>query len=934
MRLPHSFRLRTLGAFALLVPLLLASAPAASVPAAAVDPLKADMDDQARAAADLGPQVLGRRRTAVPQDRYAMAGGCYALRASSGAFVKRHDDDVPVARAGRMSNAEKFHFRATDLGRYLLFDSSKDFLAASEGEVGRVGDQVTESSVGGAVGGLTSENTDKAVHTAGAGPAGTASGRGERVVLANTPSELADWKVKRASGRTPTYRFTLPSEGLGLVVADGGLLDLVPVAAMTPTDRFYLQRVRGCATFPEVKVNVSGPVAGGPTPYGEVKGYYDGHLHAMAFEFLGGRARCGQPWHRFGVEFALRGCKEHEIAGGRAAVLENFLSGRDSTQGHDTNAGWPTFTDWPKHSSLTYEQVYFKWLERAWRGGLRMFTNLLVDNNKLCQLYPYRSHGCNEMDGVRLQSQRIHQLERYVDAQYGGPGRGWFRIVDDPFEARRVMNNGKLAVVLGIEVSVLFDCGTIRGIAQCTQAQIDERLDEVYGMGVRQMELVNKFDNALSGVTGDSGIIGPLVNGANFLQTGSFWQMRTCADDAGHSHDKEQPNFAQYGGDAPPPIGGRDSLVGVILGEVGSRGVAPTYGRGPHCNQLGLSALGEYLIRQMIARGMIFDPDHMSAVARDQAMDILEAAEYSGVISSHSWADDGIYPRVWNLGGVVTPHAGASTSFVEDWRENRAWRDQRFYFGLGFGSDMNGFSNQGGPPGETAPQVQYPFTGLGGVTIDKQRSGTRVFDYNEVGVAHFGMYPDFAEHVRLAGGADGDAIARDMGRASEAFLQMWERAIGVPPSSCRSDIPDLGGRDFNRIRRGMTPEQVLIRLGQPSRRRGDTFTYCFTGATVHIVFGPGGRVSSFNKTAAAPADDGAAGAGVSVMDDAAAAAASGGGDAEGHATAEPHSHDGDGLAKTRLASAPGRGGGTAAAVTMLVVLAGALVMTLRRRAAR
>jgi hypothetical protein len=33
-------------------------------------------------------------------------------------------------------------------------------------------------------------------------------------------------------------------------------------------------------------------------------------------------------------------------------------------------------------------------------------------------------------------------------------------------------------------------------------AQIDERLQEVYDMGVRQMELVNKFDNALAGVTG------------------------------------------------------------------------------------------------------------------------------------------------------------------------------------------------------------------------------------------------------------------------------------------------------------------------------------------------------------------------------------------------------------------------------------------------
>ena len=37
-------------------------------------------------------------------------------------------------------------------------------------------------------------------------------------------------------------------------------------------------------------------------------------------------------------------------------------------------------------------------------------------------------------------------------------------------------------------------------------------------MGVRQMELVNKFDNALAGVAGDSGTIAPFVNLANFAR--------------------------------------------------------------------------------------------------------------------------------------------------------------------------------------------------------------------------------------------------------------------------------------------------------------------------------------------------------------------------------------------------------------------------------
>ena len=75
-----------------------------------------------------------------------------------------------------------------------------------------------------------------------------------------------------------------------------------------------------------------------------------------------------------------------------------------------------------------------------------MYTNLLVDNGQLCQIYPYKKHSCDEMETVRLEAKRIHQLERYIDAQNGGPGRGWFRIITDPIQARSVANAGRLAV--------------------------------------------------------------------------------------------------------------------------------------------------------------------------------------------------------------------------------------------------------------------------------------------------------------------------------------------------------------------------------------------------------------------------------------------------------------------------------------------------------
>ncbi|MGH2817245.1 MAG: peptidase [Actinomycetota bacterium] len=780
--------------------------------------------------------LLDRPRAQTPEDRYAMAGGCYAIRSAAGGYVIREGASF-AAKGTSLESAEPFHFQATDLGRYLLFGSSEDFLAASEGLAGEAAYAVTRSTPGATAGGLALEQTDKAADEVARSPVNEATGRGASVVADDAPSNLADWEIDGA--RDGGFSIVLPETSQALATDDEDRLMLVAADAGSP---FALELTDGCASFPEIEINVEGPVLGGESSFQEVRGFLDAHLHMMAFEFIGGRVRCGRPWHRFGVTHALVDCPDHE-PGGHGAALEAVLSGGDPVTGHHTD-GWPTFEGWPRPGSLTHEQVYYKWLERAWRGGLRMFTNLLVDNGQLCRAYPFKRNSCNEMDGVRLQAQRLRELERYIDAQSGGPGEGWFRIVTDPFEARRVINEGKLAVVLGIEVSVPLDCGLTLDMPKCDLDDIDERLQEVYDLGVRQMELVNKFDNALSGVTGDSGSTGPVVNAGNFGETGRFWRFETCDEHDGHAHDKQQLNLHD---DSPAPgeLSDRDSIFGAILAVAGKSGAAPVYPEGPHCNVLGLSPLGEKMIREMAERGMIFDPDHMSARARTQGLDLTESLGYSGLVSSHGWADDTIYPRIYEQGGVVTPHAGDSAGFVEKWEKHKAWADERFYFGFGFGSDVNGFSAQGNPRGADAENpVSYPFTGFGGVAIDQQQSGTRPYDINTDGVAHYGLYPDWIEDLRRQAG---DEIIEDMARGPEAYLQTWERAIGIAPDACRIDVDDLTDERLGELETGMSPEQVLSALGQPSSRTGASFGYCMTGErTATLTFTPDGSLTAWS----------------------------------------------------------------------------------------
>ena len=107
-------------------------------------------------------------------------------------------------------------------------------------------------------------------------------------------------------------------------------------------------------------------------------------------------------------------------------------------------------------------------------------VNDLVENRALCELYPLKKNDCNEMVSAYQQADDMYALQDYIDAQFGGPGKGFFRIVKTPAEARRVINDGKLAMVLGIEVSEVLNCGQFNDRPNCTAAQIDAELDQLH----------------------------------------------------------------------------------------------------------------------------------------------------------------------------------------------------------------------------------------------------------------------------------------------------------------------------------------------------------------------------------------------------------------------------------------------------------------------
>ncbi|UNK69621.1 discoidin domain-containing protein [Microbacterium sp. H1-D42] len=501
---------------------------------------------------------------------------------------------------------------------------------------------------------------------------------------------------------------------------------------------------------PDAELNATGaPFTG--TVDGEVRGLVDAHTHLNSNEGFGGRMICGAPFSPNGIAAALQDCPEH-YPDGAGALFEKLTNTADTDGLHDP-VGWPTFADWPDVASMSHQQSYYAWVERAWRGGQRVLVNDLVTNGVICSLPVImpKDRSCDEMSAIRLEAQKVREMEAYIDDIYGGAGKGFFRIVTTPAQAREVIESGRLAVVLGVEMSEPFGCKMILDVAQCDRADIDAGLAEFQDLGVSSMFLCHKFDNALCGVRFDSGTQGTIINVGQFYSTGTFWSTEQCT---GAMHDN--------------PIG--NATVPEIE-EVLPPGVeVPQYSAGKNCNTRGLTSLGEYTLKAMMARNMMIELDHMSVKSASRSFDLIEAAGYPGVLSSHSWMDERMVDRLYRLGGFKSGYPHDAAGFVSEWQRDATARNAAGG-GYGFGLDFNGVGSHPGG-GTAAVPVSYPFTSADGSTVmERQVTGQRTFDINTDGFVHSGLLPDYVEQLRINGG--GDAIVDDLMRGAEAYLGTW-----------------------------------------------------------------------------------------------------------------------------------------------------------------
>ncbi|MCU0664533.1 MAG: hypothetical protein MUC50_19675, partial [Myxococcota bacterium] len=557
--------------------------------------------------------------TTEAPDLFGFASGCFALGDDQGNWLARNSAGDGFAFVkGEIEDAEPLFMKASDLATYLLFDQEGGYVVSEDGPLLRKTVLLSDVST-----------------------------------VDDSYVSGAEWELQSAGMTTkngaPLYHLRHRKTGQFL---SGSAL----TSELSQVKKLVLEPASGCAQHPELSLDAQGQVRSRLFDDGSVWGLAETHTHLLSnFGFGGGGIFHGSPFHRLGVEHALSDCTRFHGVGGRKDIfgygfdaggdglnaqtlLSLLLFGKLSEDNHNTS-GYPDFTDWPSApGSSTHQTQYYVWLQRAWMAGLRLLVQHATTNSVICdfmvgQGYQPVRYPCNDMVAVDRIIEETFAMERYIDAQAGGPGKGFFRIVDSPERAREVITDGKMAVVLGIETSNLFNCFSVKraGMPLCNEQYVSEQLDAYYARGVRALFPVHKYDNAFSAGDGNR----DFIELGNFINSGhwSNFTLEGCPDTPA-VFDKGNLAFgglneprADYISPPPNNMSGfaKNPLLTLLPYVLRLQEGAL---EGNFCQNAGLTSLGEFLLRELMKRGMIIEIDHFSRRSYQRAFEILEESDY------------------------------------------------------------------------------------------------------------------------------------------------------------------------------------------------------------------------------------------------------------------------------------------------------------------
>jgi microsomal dipeptidase-like Zn-dependent dipeptidase len=343
----------------------------------------------------------------------------------------------------------------------------------------------------------------------------------------------------------------------------------------------------------------------------EVWGFADIHSHPMANLAFGGQVFWGKPDGP--LDTSLAWCTpEHGPDGlGKGSIIGNILmtffeaNGYGLGLGHRVG-GYPQFDGWPKFTSLVHQQMHVDWIRRAYDGGLRLLVAHAVNNELLAAEY----NGIPPYDDVTAVETQIAAMKTLVANQ-----SSWMQIAYSSAEARSIIQQNKLAIVLGVEVDSI---GNWKEASAVTQAGITAYLRHLHDLGIRHLFPVHQANNVLAG----SAIYNDVFALTNFYLHKSYFQV-----------EDGSPQDIEFRLEVDP--GAAPVLARVEMGYNPPDAEYARYNKG-HVNAAGLSDLGTFFIQAMMQLGMIIEVDHMSQKSVEATLALAEQNNYP-VVAGHTF---------------------------------------------------------------------------------------------------------------------------------------------------------------------------------------------------------------------------------------------------------------------------------------------------------
>ena len=390
----------------------------------------------------------------------------------------------------------------------------------------------------------------------------------------------------------------------------------------------------------------------------------------------------------------------------------------------------PKKDPFPLWNDLAHQQVWKKDLKEARGKGYQLMVMSAVHSYLLCTILPDSRKDFDSCEDKPNLLRQLKGAKKFIEAE------DWVELALTPMDARRIINEGKLAIIFSIESSNGFE-----------DMEWQKDFKEYWDHGMRTMQMVHQFDNTLGGAA----IHKPPLKVGHYLR-----------------------NWMRFG-----IWKGFDTEVEEYKTDWGVRKVQK--------NKKGLTKKGAEVVQHMMNKGVIVDFAHMSEKTQKDVIKILKTKNYPYYYSHGHFRDamdEGLgrfekslsremVGKLKEVDGIIGLRSIAfGTHQVDKNIQNNCygsalsvahliqWGNQNGV-NMAWGSDFNGF----------IPQTRPRFSKKDKSYCKGQKAPQTGTDYDYTGLGKVSQLPDLMKDLKGIG-----VDTTSLESSAEKFIQLWERS--------------------------------------------------------------------------------------------------------------------------------------------------------------